>query len=132
MSAACVAHSTGSDCRAGGCVCPYRTACAHVQHLVTRFVPSGLITFSSLFCSMLGKDGFLSVKFHGDADLLLILVAFVLCALLCTQKPSLLCTQKPALLCTQKPALPSLELIFTLSAICTSFPTSFLPLEFHM
>lgn len=124
MSAACVAHSTGSDCRAGGCVCPYRTACAHVQHLVTRFVPSGLITFSSLFCSMLGKDGFLSVKFHGDADLLLILVAFVLCALLSTQKP--------ALLCTQKPALPSLELIFTLSAICTSFPTSFLPLEFHM
>lgn len=73
---------------------------------------------------MLGKDGFLSVKFHGDADLLLILVAFVLCALLSTQKP--------ALLCTQKPALPSLELIFTLSAICTSFPTSFLPLEFHM
>lgn len=65
---------------------------------------------------MLGKDGFLSVKFHGDADLLLILVAFVLCALLCTQKP----------------ALPSLELTFTLSAICTSFPTSFLPLEFHM
>lgn len=95
-----------------------------MQHLVTRFVPSGLITFSSLFCSTLGKDGFLSVKFHGDADLLLILVAFVLCALLSTQKP--------ALLCTQKPALPSLELIFTLSAICTSFPTSFLPLEFHM
>lgn len=116
MSAACVAHSTGSDCRAGGCVCPYCAACAHVQHLVTRFVPSGLITFSSLFCSTLGKDGFLSVKFHGDADLLLILVAFVLCALLCTQKPALL----------------SLELIFTLSAICTSFPMSFLPLDFHM